>query len=386
MRAFMRPPVRFGLLATAALLLAARTAAAQDGGVGSSFGPEDFFVGVQHDLGANLSDFDVARFFNKARCDCDETVYVYAALTNSGFAKRTTVDRTGNIEFWVGTDCSNISLREFRCKLLQGQTMQAFLNDGRTTIQTTARVLSTYTGGGVFDGGVTSGTGIFPPDGNPTCTLPLESFDQTIYVLSNKTGTPQQLDTRSVHIDLTPPPAPTLPDNAVQGGEQAVVVNWEGVDSSLITDMLGYQVLCNRAGELQVFSDGTFETGFQSCPATTSGMGVQGLDIRYICSPLLSATSRSFRIKILQNGIQYGVTVVAIDRSGNASTPVEILYADAKHTKSFYDVYRNDQPNPGLASGGFCTVADGRTSRGALTALAAAVAIGAVIIARRRRR
>ena len=105
MRAFMRPPVRFGLLAAAALLLAARTAAAQDGGVGSaSFGPEDFFIGVQHQLGANLSDFDVARFFNKARCDCDETVYVYAALTNSGFAKRTTVDRTGNIEFWVGTN------------------------------------------------------------------------------------------------------------------------------------------------------------------------------------------------------------------------------------------------------------------------------------------
>ena len=383
----MRPPVQFGLLAAAALLLAASTATAQDGGIGaSSFGAEDFFIGVQHELGANLSDFDVARFFNKARCDCDETVYVYAALTNSGFAKRTTVDRTGNIEFWVGTDCANISLREFRCKLLQGQTLQAFLNDGRITIQTTARVLSTYTGGGVFDGGVTSGTGIFPPDGNPTCTLPLESFDQTIYILSNKTGTPQQLDTRSVHIDLTPPPSPNPDSITAQGGEQAVVVNWEGVDSSLITDMQGYQVLCNRAGELQVFSDGTFETGFQSCPATTSGLGVPGLDIKYICSPLLSATARSFRIKILQNDITYGVAVVAIDRSGNASTPPEVLYAKATHTKSFYDVYRNDEPNPGLASGGFCTVADGRTSRGALAALAAAVAIGAVIIARRRRR
>src|SRR6186713_2970882 len=102
----MRAPVRLGLFTAAALLLAAQTAAAQDGGVGSSFSAEDFFIGVQHEQGANLSDFDVARFFNKSRCDCDEPVYVYVALTNSGFAKRTTVDRTGNIEFWVGTDCA----------------------------------------------------------------------------------------------------------------------------------------------------------------------------------------------------------------------------------------------------------------------------------------
>ena len=385
MRAFMRPPVRFGLLAAAALLLAARTAAAQDGGIGaSSFSAEDFFIGVQHEQGANLSDFDVARFFNKARCDCDETVYVYAALTNSGFAKRTTVDRTGNIEFWVGTNCADPNLREFRCKLLQGLTMQAFLNDGRTTIPTTARVLSTYTGGGTFDGGVTGGF-IFPPDGN----LDLHAAARVVrpddlYPLQQDRNAPAAGHTHRPHR----PDAAAVAESGEhhrRGGEQAVVVNWEGVDSSIITDMLGYQVLCNRAGELQVFSDGTFETGFQSCP-TTSGLGVPGLDVRYICSPLLSATARSFRIKILQNDITYGVAVVAIDRSGNASMPPEVLYAKATHTKSFYDVYRNDEPNPGLASGGFCTVADGRTSRGALAALAAAVALGAVIIARRRRR
>src|SRR4051812_25532422 len=220
----MRPRLRqaLSLAVAAASVLAARTAAAQfDGGTTvSSFAAEDFFVGVQHQPGANLSDFDVARFFNKANCDCDEQVFVYVALTNSGFAKRTSVDRSGNIEFWVGTDCANTSLREQRCLLLKGQTMAAFLNAGRDTVPTTARVLSTYTGGGgSIDGGVVSN---FTP--NPTCTLPLESFDQTLYVLSNVNGTPQTLDQRSVHIDLTPPPTPDPLFTDVQGGQEAVTI------------------------------------------------------------------------------------------------------------------------------------------------------------------
>jgi hypothetical protein len=383
----MRPRIYPALSIATGLLLAAGSAAAQfDGGTTTStFGAEDFFIGVQHVQGVNLSDFDVARFFNKARCDCDEVVYVYVALTNSGFAKRTTVDRNGNIEYWVGTDCANTSLRDQRCRMLKSDTMAAFLNMGRDTIPTTARVLSTYTGGGgTIDGGV---IGVFTP--NPTCTTPqIESFDQTLWVLSNKTGSPVSLDTRGVHIDLTPPPVPEPAATTLQGGEQAVVISWEGINSSVITDMLGYQVLCNRGGSLQVFSDGTFEPGYQVCPLTTEGHGVEALNPLFTCSPLLAPTSRSFRVKILQNDIIYGAAVVAIDRSGNASSPPDILYARATHTKSFYDVYRNDDPdNPGLASGGLCTLAEsGGTTRGALVALGAGVMIGAVVIARRRRR
>jgi len=388
MRPPMRPPISPSLIAAAAVLLTAGTAAAQfDGGTTTStFGAEDFFIGVQHVPGVNLSDFDVARFFNRARCDCDETVYLYIALTNSGFAKRTTVDRTGNIEYWVGTDCANTSLRDQRCVMLKSDTLAAFLNMGRDTIPTSARVLSTYTGGGgSVDGGVITN---FTP--TTTCTTPqIESFDQTIWVLSNRTGSPQQLDIRGVHIDLTPPPTPNPAQTTLQGGEQAVVISWEGINSSVITDMLGYQILCNRGGELQVFPDGTFQPGYQTCPLTSEGHGVEGLDVRFTCSELLAPTSRSFRVKILQNDIIYGAAVVAIDRSGNASTPVDILYARATHTKSFYDVYRNDDPDhPGLASGGLCTLAQGDagTPRGALAALGAGIAIGAAIIMRRRRR
>jgi len=377
------------LLAALAPCSVAGTAAAQilDGGTtATTFASGDFFIGVQHEMGANLSDFDVARFFNKAHCDCDETVYVYVALTDSGFAKRAVVDRTGNIEFWVGSDCgNNDGLRTQRCSLLSAQTLAAFLNDGRVTIATSARVLSTNTTvGGVVDGGT---IGSFTP--NPTCTTPgLESFNQTIFVITySSQGSPQVLASRQILIDLTAPPDQNPDDIQLQPGNEALVISWPGVDSAIITDLLGYQVLCNRAGALQVFADNTFGAEFQTCSNNLpDGAGVAELNPKFICSPLLSPTTRSYRVKILQNGINYGVAVVAIDRSGNASAPF-ILYDKPIKTKSFYDVYRNDDPDhPGTATGGLCALGAGGSSRGALGGLGAALAIAALAIARRRRR
>jgi hypothetical protein len=401
----MRPLVRpFILLAvTAVPLLAARTASAQfdAGTTTSTFASGDFFIGVQHQAGANLSDFDVARFFNKAHCDCSETVYVYVALTDSGFAKRATVDLTGNIEFWVGSDCANSADvgRTQRCALLGSQTMAAFVNDGRATVPTNARVLSTYTNAVLVDGGTINSINFTP---NPDCTIPsgIESFDQTLFVINyDSVGNPQALATRQVHIDLTPPPAP-ISDGPqgikVAGGNEAVSISWTRIDSSITTDLLGYQVLCNRAGELQVFNNGAFGAGFQECamPGGDAGVGngdndggVSGLDPRFICSPLLSPTTSSFRVKILQNDITYGVGVVAIDISGNASKP-DIFYATAVKTDSFYDVYRNeaDREHAGSASGGLCTLGARTSSRGAVVGLGAALVLGAVFFVRRRRR
>jgi LPXTG-motif cell wall-anchored protein len=277
--------------------------------------------------------------------------------------------------------------------------MAAFLSDGRFTNQTTARVLSTYTNATFIDGGVTTGINFTP---NPDCTIPggIGSFDQTIFVINyGSTGQPQALSTRQVHIDLTPPPAPISdgPDGIkVAGGNEAVTISWTRIDSSITTDLLGYQVLCNRAGELQVFNDGTFSAGFQECgmPGGDAGVaasvndgGVNGLDPRFICSPLLSPTTSSFRVKILQNGITYGVGVVAIDISGNASKP-DIFYPTAVKTDSFYDVYRNeaDAEHAGAASGGLCTLGAPTSSHGAIVGLGAALVLGAVFFVRRRRR
>lgn len=377
------------LAALAVPLLAGGTALAQDGGVGTtSWATSDFFIGVQAEQGANLSDFDVERFFNKARCDCDTPVFLYFTLSQAGIAKRATSTRTGTISFWVGRDCQNTSIGglEQRCTKLDSAQFSEFLLSSRRTVETNARVLSTDTSAGAMTNPV------FTP--NPTCTLSTDTFAQTIWAIldTNNDGTPDVSATRGVTIDLNAPPPPDPATVAAEGGDQAVILQWEGVDLTTNIDLLGYQVLCNRAGELQVFPNGSFEPGFQSCPATNSGGGIAGLDPNFVCSPLLATTTRSFRIKILQNDIFYGATVVAVDKRGNASaidSNVDIVYGKPIRTKSFYDVYRDGDPDhPGGAAGGFCALAPERSSThvGWVLAGAATAAVAAVVARRRRRR
>ena len=410
--------LRFCLLvaATVTSLLAAGRAHAQllgtagttgTGGTtgATSFTSSDFFVGVQHVAGSNLTDFEVARFFNTANCNCNADVFMYVALTSTGAAKRGTVtSNAGTIEFWVGqTGCDNNQFGNTRtqtCQLLKSESLASFLNLGFDSIPTNARVVSTYTayGATVDDAGQPIGTTNFPPAGNPTCTLPVASFNQNLWVLVDVDGN-GSYDVNiqhSVTVDLTPPPAPDPDSISVQGGNEALIVNWPSVNTttSPITDLLGYQILCNRAGSLQVFNNNTFGAGFQICEPNGGGGGtVESLDPNFDCSPLLSATATSYRVKILQNDIVYAVSVVSVDNSGNATQPPDIFYGTPIKTKSFYDVYRDGNtgsimPYPqGAATGGFCSVATARPGRGGALAAGALALVGvAIAVARRRRR
>jgi hypothetical protein len=372
-------------------LLLARPAAAQDAGTtGGNLASTDFFIGLQAEPGANLTDFQSARFFDRAACECDVPISIYVTLTASGFAKRGTITRTGNIEFWIGTDCSNIFNREQRCLRLKSTLFASFLMLGRDTMPTNARFLSTYTSPGQqsADGGIVV-SGDFP---NPTCTLPVPQFTQNVWVLVDQGGDSQYetVTKREVLIDLEGPPAlqgPPAPNPVtVTGGDQALTVSWTPIDSAIVTDILGYQILCDRAGSLQVFDDGTFAPGFETCEANRTLSGVVGLDPKFICSPLLSISTSSFRIKLLQNDVFYGAAVVSIDKHGNASIPT-VLFGKPIKTKSFYDSYREGDPETaGKATGGFCTLSASPRLGASAAAATAGLALCALVVARRRRR
>jgi hypothetical protein len=196
----------------------------------------------------------------------------------------------------------------------------------------------------------------------------------------------------SVYLDLKAPPAPDPEGISLLGGDEALIMKWPKVDSSLYTDLLGYQILCNRGGSLQVFPNGSFDPGFATCSATAGDGGVEALNPLYACSPLLSLQTSSYRIKILQNEIVYGATVVSVDQSGNASAP-DIFYGTPIPTKSFYDVYRNghegatepDGSVPGAATGGFCAVSEPAPPRRTFWLAGTAVAVAGLMIAGRRR-
>ena len=398
----MRPLLRPALLAAcAASLFGSGEAWAQftDGGTTSStFAPEDFFVRMQDIPLHTLSDFDVARYFNKARCDCSQNVYVYVSLSSAGLAKQQAVSRQGNLEVWLGTTCNDINLRGARCVPLAKVTLTDFLvaNVGKLVIPTDARMMSSQPNLGTgFDG--SAGTG-FP---NPDCTMSGEQATQTVFVLldSNSDGMPEVTATQSVTIDVRPPPAPKI--DSIEGGNQALVVHWTPINTASFPDVIGYQVLCNRGGDLQVFTSGTFDPAFMTCtmptktPIPDAGPispdpnfdgGVESLNPFFACSPLLSPTADSFRVKILQNDITYGVAVVAIDKSGNASAPA-VLYDHPIKTKSFYDTYRNDDPeHPGAATGGLCTLGAGPARGGTIAGTVAAIGLVAIVLVRRGRR
>jgi hypothetical protein len=412
-----RKYLRFALAVSAFLICAsARQAAAQLGTGGSilsgsggstgaaSFATTDFFVGVQAEKGVNLTTFESARFFNVARCECNTPVYLYLALQQSGFAKRASViastGNTGTISVWLGSTCSNYLAQPDPsfCRQIASEPLLTFLNQGSWVLQTDARTISTYLGVTTSVDGGTSGSS------DPCTSTVQQTFQQTVLVLLdyNGDGMPDQpVVSDAVYVDLQPPPAPT--GQVVQGGNEALIMNWQQVDQAVTLDLLGYQILCSRADQYQVFketpndaggSNGPFSASFVTCPASQTKAGIEGLDPTFVCSPLLSAISTSYRVEVLQNDITYAAAVVAIDNSGNASKP-SIVYGKPIKTASFYDVYRdgyaasNDtsSPDPGGASGGFCAVGVRRPGwRSGLGALAL-LGIGAVVgFARRRRR
>jgi hypothetical protein len=372
------------------------------GGSGASkFAAADFFLAIQQqtDPPVSLTTFELSRFFDKANCECETPVNVFIALLMSGIAKRPAAAiTTGTVSIVLGTGCNTVfGLQNGQsvgsCFQIASEPVLTFLNQASYTVPTDAKTLSKFFNatGAVVDGGTgTSGTA-------PACTAPTgQSFTNTInFNFDFGSGTIDLSVPLMVLIDLVPPPAPT--GVTVQGGDEALVLNWKPVDQAVIPDLLGYQILCSRAGQYQVFdetygnngatSSGAFGSAFLTCPETRTGMGVEGLDPLYVCSPQLSAQTTSARVSILQNEITYAAAVVAIDGSGNASKPV-INYGTPIKTLSFYDVYRDQTPQ-GNATGGFCAISTTRPSAKTTAAglsLLAVATLGVVLTRRRRRR
>jgi hypothetical protein len=424
--AFVR---RFSILAgvLGALICAATPARAQStlgtaGAIGTTtpttLVAADFFIGVQSTPGTNLNSFQLPRFFNQQNCNCDTPIYIYVTLEQSGFAKRSGLvqGNAGKFQIWAGPSlCDQPIYQGGRCTKLLEMPFTTFLADGHvTTPAVSSRVVSTDTTSleTVTDAGVigTTTTASGAPTPNPTCTDATGTFQQTIWALVDIDGdgvydvSPSPVTT--VQVDLAPPPAPT--NVVVRPGDEAVTLTWTPDDYSTNIDLQGYQVLCQRAGGLQVFPTNTFGAYYETCPKTRTGTGIVSLDPAFACSPLLTSTASSYRVKILQNNITYAAAVVAIDNSGNASPPVLIgpdyqggSFEMPLKTDSFYDVYRNGEnsnagpvtPAPGAASGGLCAIANDDVPRGGHKKTRLGVGIGVSVLlaaslarARRRRR
>jgi hypothetical protein len=354
----------------------------------------DLLVAVSESPPVVLSTFEESRFFNKARCDCKSPINIFISLLASGVAKRNQItQQTGSVQVILGPGCSSIIGQQIgNCIPVPMGTEQVltFLNQGQFIIPTDARFLSSYLNGSqVVDGGVSVN--------NCEVASGIGQFNQTVNVNFDFDGN-GQVDLSvplTLLIDLVPPPAPT--GVKIQGGNEALAISWNAIDTALVPDLQGYQILCSRADQYQVFnigyapdgglgtSGGPFSASFLTCPATRTGMGVEGLDPTFVCSGLFTAQTTSTRVEILQNDITYAAAVVAVDNSGNPSEPL-VNFGTPIKTLSFYDVYRDQTPQ-GQATGGFCALPTARPRLGATLGGLALGALGALglAIARRRR-
>jgi hypothetical protein len=376
------------------------TVTGSGGSGGTPFAATDFFTSIQQPTNppVSLTTFELSRFFNKANCECATPVNVFISLLSSGIAKRATAGvTTGNLQVVLGQGCTSPTAAGVAvggCSVLASEPVVTMLNQASFTIPTDARRLSTYfnSNGVPVDGG--SGDSTTPTGTATPCTSPIgQTFTSFInFNFDFGSGTALTIPL-NLQIDVVPPPPPT--GVTIQGGNEALVLNWTPVDQAIVNDLLGYQILCSRADQYQVFNEsptndggtstGSFGSAFQVCPLTRTGTGVEGLDPLFVCSSQLSAQATSDRVEILQNDITYAAAVVAIDASGNPSEPV-VHYGKPVKTLSFYDVYRDQTPQ-GQSTGGFCAISTARPVKTtAAVSLLSLAAIGLVITRGRRRR
>jgi hypothetical protein len=354
-----------------------------------------------------LPDIDASLFFNNARCECKTPVAIRLSITATGVAKRPSLNNTnGVVKMYAGPSTCVEHDRSKRpnpppggkademlgCTLLaEFPNLPELFRGGPQEVETTVDQL--FTGGSA-----PSGKG---------CSA---RFSQSV-VLWVDVGTDQAPDegiagsmapSLAIAIDGEPPDPPE--DVKVTPGNEALNVSWNR--PTVMEGENGFLVFCSRAG-LPVFKDSyysgrEYHTRQSECGGTTSALTqapgpaviaaevmngteiaapdeFRRLDPAFLCSGQLTS-SGEWRIKILQNGIPYVVGVAAVDNKGNAS-PIETAFVQAPiATRDFFRGYRDAG---GAAEGGYCAFGTrGRPCHWTV----AGVALGLVLLARRRRK
>ncbi len=300
------------------------------GSGGTAFVASDFFTSIQQQSvpPVSLTTFELSRFFNKANCDCATHVNVFIALLDTGVAKRATAGiTTGTVSVVLGNLCNSVfGLQNGQsvgsCRQIASESVLTFLSQASYTVDTDAQTLSTYFNatGVSADGGYTS-TGTAA-----ACTAPTaQSFTTTVnFNFDFGSGTIDLSVPFMLLVDLVPPPAPT--GVRIQGGDEALVINWDSVDQALYPDLLGYQILCSRADKYQVFNEvgtndggtstGAFASASRSAPARKPEWGSKA-------SIPSSSARRSCRRKRPPNGWRSSRTTSPTRPRWSPSTPAE---------------------------------------------------------------
>jgi len=354
-------------------------------------------------------------FFNRARCECDgdttnwsgyfKIAIQTASTTSTKVAALLTQNlvSSGRAAIFAGgnaTNCldPNNVLAATSCLNLIEPGNQAAGIEGGITAVANPRVWESnpIPAAWLFNSTTQSVcTSAAACDSKANCAT-ASALTATIYVWVQTTAlqTPD-ISNLSFNVNLVGEVSFAPTNVTVGGGNEALAVKWDwptDLNPAANPTFMGTQVFCVRAADLQVFKTGSFGAAYMTSSGTngicqniapaSSSTGILGLDPAYLCSGLLPSTSKSYRIEGLQNGINYGVGVAAIDKYQNASVISNLVYAMPIPTVDFYTEYKNDG---GASQGGYCAAASGKHSPG-LLALGGLVALGILWWRRRKGR
>lgn len=319
---------------TVLVLLAAIRVANAEGMIGTSGAEIQFqHLKVTKD-GTTLFEPELTKrplYFNLAHCTCskagkDKFTYEIHETQQSGIHSQ--------LEFWVGSQCADDTLRNMMCKQV-------------STIQDVDKLFTTpedhdFSLFDVVNGKVNQ---------DQDCLTTLEGT-ATIWAFVSNTGSTTSFEYKTTinvgtltgetasstnGVDTKPPPLPT--GLTASGSENSIALSWTPSTANS-TDVDRYQALCaNLDGTparsqatdplyitttsicpdvtppaAEKLTEQTLDNGEDPVPMPTDAFGA--LDPRYICGEE-SGTAESMTIDGLQNGTAYQVILLAVDLHGN---------------------------------------------------------------------
>jgi hypothetical protein len=378
------------LLASVVQLLGGRAQA--DTSTGGSTGTtalaeSDFtiYVEVKNADGGwdKLSTDDTKTFFNSARCNCGSIVH---------FVVETTA--TSKLSTLIAASGADGEARLYLSQV-NGCTIDPTDNDYGCVSIDSVDDLSSLIKTGYWTSAEISVTKLFGSSSN--CEL-LKTQYVWLWIDTASDGsadlTGDSAPSLSLRLDGKVPTAPS--ELSVQGGKEALILSWtaSSTSSASSSDLAGYLVFCEHSTGSVAFSTSPYDSQFVSpeilsvnalCPnedalassyfATTFA----NLDVSYLCSGLIGSDQTSYRLKGLENDVEYTLVMVAVDNNGNLSAPTDPITGTPVLTVDFYNEYVNEGGQP---AGGYCDMVRGAARPGALACLL----FGAVIVYARTRR
>jgi hypothetical protein len=393
MPSFNSPKV---LLALAVQLFAARALAqtSTGGTTGTTaLAESDFSIYVQVKSASGswteLSTSDAKTYFDGARCNCGSPVRFVVEATSSAMTKISTLlaasgaDGEARLYLSQSNGCtSDPTDTSYGCELLDQ-----------------VDELSTLVKNGYWVSSEVSVTELFGSSAGSCDLLKTQYVWLWIDTASDGSAdlTGDSAPSLSLRLDGKPPAPPTA--LSVQAGKEALILTWTASTSasSSSTDLAGYLVFCHRGTNTATFSPSPYDAQYVSsatlstsalCPnedalaSSTLVATFANLDTAYLCSGLIASDRTTYRLKNLENDVEYTLVMVAVDNDGNLSTATDAITGTPVLTVDFYNEYVNEG---GQAVGGYCTVASGAARPSALVVSIFGIALAWTCVRRKRR-